>query len=115
MFQKANSPVSYNAAILAHQTYQNRVLSVKEESTMEWRLLGKSGFKVPVLCMGTATFGAGSEFFRAFGATDVADARRLVDICLDAGLTMFDSADGYSNGASEEILGQAIKGRRDQV
>jgi aryl-alcohol dehydrogenase-like predicted oxidoreductase len=52
---------------------------------MEWRLLGKSGLKVPVLCMGTATFGAGNEFFKAFGSTDVAEARRLVDICLDAG------------------------------
>jgi aryl-alcohol dehydrogenase-like predicted oxidoreductase len=82
---------------------------------MEWRLLGRSGFKVPVLCMGTATFGAGSEFFRGFGATDVSEARRLVDICLDAGVNMFDSADNYSNGASEEILGQAIKGRREQV
>ena len=82
---------------------------------MEWRLLGRSGLKVPVLCLGTATFGAGNEFFRAFGGTDVSEARRLVEICLDAGLNMFDSADGYSNGASEEILGQAIKGRRDQV
>ena len=59
---------------------------------MDCRLLGRSGFKVPVLCMGTATFGAGSEFFRAFGATDVSEARRLVDICLDAGVNMFDSA-----------------------
>jgi aryl-alcohol dehydrogenase-like predicted oxidoreductase len=82
---------------------------------MESRLLGRSGFKVPVLCLGTATFGASNEFFRAFGDTDVSGARRLVDICLDAGLNMFDSADGYSNGAAEEILGQAVKGRRDQV
>jgi aryl-alcohol dehydrogenase-like predicted oxidoreductase len=82
---------------------------------MEYRQLGKSGFMVPVLSLGTGTFGGKGEFFKGWGATDVAEATRLVDVCLDAGLTMFDSADGYSNGAAEEILGQAIKGRRDQV
>lgn len=82
---------------------------------MEHRQLGKSGFKVPVLSLGTGTFGGGGEFFKAWGATDVAEATRLVDICLEAGLTMFDSADVYSQGMAEEILGQAIKGRRDQV
>jgi aryl-alcohol dehydrogenase-like predicted oxidoreductase len=82
---------------------------------MEYRTLGGSGFKVPVLSLGTGTFGGGTEFFRAWGATDVAAATRLVDICLDAGLTMFDSADVYSKGAAEEILGEAIKGRRDRV
>ena len=82
---------------------------------MEWKLLGKSGFKVPVLSLGTGTFGGGSELFKAWGDTDAAGARRLVDVCLQAGLTMFDSADGYSKGLAEEILGQAIKGRRDQV
>src|SRR6202166_2185287 len=82
---------------------------------MEYRRLGGSGFKVPVLSLGTGTFGGGSEFFKAWGATDVAEATRLVDICLEAGLTMFDSADVYSIGQAEEILGQAIKGRRDQV
>lgn len=82
---------------------------------MESRQLGKSGFKVPVLCMGTGTFGGRGEFFKAWGASDVAEATRLVDICLEAGLTMFDSADIYSSGMAEEILGQAIKGRRDQV
>lgn len=82
---------------------------------MEYRQLGASGFKVPVLSFGTATFGGRGEFFGAWGATDVAEARRLVDICLEAGLTMFDSADVYSAGAAEEILGQAIRGRRDQV
>ncbi len=65
--------------------------------------------------MGTGTFGGGNEFFKAWGASDVAEATRLVDICLDAGLTMFDSADVYSGGMAEEILGQAIKGRRNQV
>jgi len=82
---------------------------------MEYRTLGGSGLKVPVLSLGTGTFGGGTEFFRAWGATDVADATRLVDISLDAGLTMFDSADVYSKGVAEEILGQAIKGRRDRV
>jgi aryl-alcohol dehydrogenase-like predicted oxidoreductase len=82
---------------------------------MEYRQLGGSGFKVPVLSLGTGTFGGGNEFFRAWGASDVAEATRLVDICLEAGLTMFDSADIYSGGMAEEILGQAIKGRRDQV
>ena len=82
---------------------------------MEHRRLGHSGFKVPVLSFGTGTFGGGGEFFKAWGGSDVAEASRLVDICLEAGLTMFDSADIYSAGAAEEILGQAIKGRRDKV
>lgn len=82
---------------------------------MEYRQLGGSGFKVPVLSFGTGTFGGATEFFKTWGATDVAEATRLVDICLDAGLTLFDTADIYSNGVAEEILGQAIKGRRDQV
>jgi aryl-alcohol dehydrogenase-like predicted oxidoreductase len=82
---------------------------------MEYRQLGNSGFKVPVLSMGTGTFGGGNEFFKAWGASDVAEATRLVDICLEAGLTMFDSADVYSGGMAEEILGKAIKGRRDNV
>ena len=82
---------------------------------MEYRQLGGSGFKVPVLAFGTGTFGGGNEFFKAWGASDVAEATRLVDVCLEAGLTLFDSADVYSNGMAEEILGQAIKGRRDQV
>jgi len=82
---------------------------------MEFRQLGNSGFKVPVLSFGTGTFGGGGELFKAWGDTDVAEAKRLVDICLDAGLTMFDTADIYSAGMSEEILGQAIKGRRDKV
>jgi aryl-alcohol dehydrogenase-like predicted oxidoreductase len=82
---------------------------------MEYRQLGGSGFKVPVLSLGTGTFGGGTEFFKTWGASDVAEATRLVDVCLEAGLTMFDSADIYSNGLAEEILGQAIKGRRNQV
>jgi aryl-alcohol dehydrogenase-like predicted oxidoreductase len=82
---------------------------------MEHRRLGRSGFMVPVLSLGTGTFGGSNEFFKAWGSTDVAEATRLVDICLEAGLTMFDSADIYSAGAAEEILGAAIKGRRDKV
>jgi aryl-alcohol dehydrogenase-like predicted oxidoreductase len=82
---------------------------------MEYRLLGKSGLKVPVLSLGTATFGGQGNFFKGFGSTDAAGASRLVDICLEAGLNMFDSADGYSAGMSEEILGQALKGRRDEA
>lgn len=82
---------------------------------MDYRLLGASGFKVPVLTLGTGTFGGRGELFKAWGSTDVAEAKRLVDLCLEAGLNMFDSADIYSDGAAEEILGAAIKGRRDQV
>jgi len=82
---------------------------------MEFRQLGGSGFKVPVLSLGTGTFGGTNEFFKGFGTSDVKEATRLVDISLDAGLNMFDSADIYSSGAAEEILGQAIKGRRDRV
>lgn len=82
---------------------------------MDYRLLGRSGFKVPVLSFGTGTFGGEGEFFKGFGASDVAEATRMVDICLEAGVTMFDSADVYSHGAAEEILGKALKGRRDQA
>ena len=82
---------------------------------MEFRNLGRSGLKVPVLSLGTATFGGGSEIFRAIGESNVAEATRLVDICLDAGVNMFDTADIYHEGISEEILGQAIAGRRDKV
>ncbi|HTV24079.1 MAG TPA: aldo/keto reductase [Polyangiaceae bacterium] len=82
---------------------------------MEYRQLGASGFKVPVLSFGTGTFGGTNEFFKGFGTTDVAEAQRLVDISLDAGLNMFDSADVYSNGVAEEILGKTIAGKRDRV
>ncbi|MEK6280679.1 MAG: aldo/keto reductase [Acidobacteriota bacterium] len=82
---------------------------------MEYRHLGSSGLKVPILSFGTATFGGNNEFFRAWGETDVAEASRLVDICLEAGVNLFDSADAYSDGLSEEILGKAIERRRDQI
>jgi aryl-alcohol dehydrogenase-like predicted oxidoreductase len=82
---------------------------------MEYRQLGGSGFKVPVLILGTGTFGGKGELFSAWGNSGVPEATRLVDICLEAGLTMFDSADVYSAGHAEEILGKAIAGRRDKV
>ena len=79
------------------------------------RRLGSSGLMVPVLTLGTGTFGGGNDFFKAWGATDVREATRLVDVCLDGGLSMFDTADVYSGGMAEEILGEAIKGRRNDV
>ena len=82
---------------------------------MEFRTLGRSGLKVPVLSLGTATFGGGSEVFRAIGNSSVAEATRLVDICMEAGVNMFDTADIYHEGISEEVLGQAVAGRRDKV
>ncbi len=82
---------------------------------MEYRQLGRSGLKVPVLSFGTATFGGIEEFFKRWGNTDAKEASRLIDICLDAGVNLFDTADVYSNGKAEEILGQALKGKRDQV
>ena len=82
---------------------------------MEFRQLGYSGLKVPVLSFGTGTFGGSTEFFRAWGSSDAAEATRLVDICLDAGVNLFDTADVYSQGLSEQILGKAIAGRRDKV
>jgi aryl-alcohol dehydrogenase-like predicted oxidoreductase len=81
---------------------------------METRLLGGSDFKVPVLSLGTATFGGGRGF-QEWGGTDAKEATRLVDLCLEAGLNLFDSADVYSDGKAEEILGAAIKGRRNKV
>lgn len=82
---------------------------------MEYRLLGRSGFSVPALSFGTGTFGGKGEFFKAWGETDVKEAARLIDICLDAGVSMFDSADIYSEGGAEEILGAAIKGKRNKL
>ncbi|WP_327301483.1 aldo/keto reductase [Streptomyces goshikiensis] len=82
---------------------------------MEYRRLGASGLQVPELSFGAGTFGGRGPLFGAWGNTGVAEARRLVDICVEAGITMFDTADVYSNGASEEVLGAALKGRRDRV
>jgi aryl-alcohol dehydrogenase-like predicted oxidoreductase len=82
---------------------------------MEHRFLGNSGFQVPVLGFGAGTFGGQGPLFSAWGNTDVAAARRIVDICLEAGVSLFDTADAYSSGASEEILGAALKGRRQRA
>lgn len=82
---------------------------------MEYRKLGASGLSVPVLSFGAATFGGEGRFFSAWGNSDVKEARRLVDICLEAGVNLFDTADVYSEGIAEEILGAAVKGRRDEV
>jgi aryl-alcohol dehydrogenase-like predicted oxidoreductase len=82
---------------------------------LEYRRLGGSGFKIPVLIFGTATFGGGNEFFKKWGSTDVKEATSLVDAALEMGCTMFDTADAYSAGLSEQILGKAVEGRRDKV
>ena len=82
---------------------------------MEHRQLGRSGLKVPVLSLGTGTFGGSNEFFKRWGQTDVDAATRMVDLCLDGGVNFFDTADIYSDGVSEEVLGQAVRGRRGRV
>ena len=83
---------------------------------MEFRQLGGSGLRVPVLGLGTGTFGGqDDEFFRTWGTSGVAEATRLVDVCLDAGVNFFDTANSYSGGRAEEVLGAAIAGRRDQL
>src|ERR1700749_2698405 len=82
---------------------------------MEYRQLGYSGLKVSALSFGAATFGGGNEFFKAWGDTDVAEAKRLVDLCLDAGVNLFDVANVYSTGLAEEVLGKAIEGKREKV
>ncbi len=82
---------------------------------MEYRVLGASGFKVPVLGFGAGTFGGKGPLFSAWGKTDVAEAKRLIDLCLDAGANFFDTADVYSDGASEAILGAALAGKRERA
>lgn len=82
---------------------------------MDYRQLGSSGLRVPALSFGTGTFGGKGPLFSAWGQSDAREARRLIDICLEAGVTLFDTADVYSNGASEEILGEALRGRREDV
>ena len=83
--------------------------------SMEYRLLGGSGLKVSALSFGTATFGGTTEFFKAWGGTEVDEARRLIDVCIDAGVNLFDTANGYSDGRSEEVLSAALEGKRDKV
>lgn len=82
---------------------------------MEYRQLGASGLFVPVLSFGTATFGGGNDFFKAWGSTQAEEATRMVDMCMDAGVNFFDTADIYSDGLAEEILGKAIQGKRDRL
>ncbi|HTJ31467.1 MAG TPA: aldo/keto reductase [Acidobacteriaceae bacterium] len=82
---------------------------------MEYRILGGSGLKVPVLSFGTGTFGGNGDFFRAWGSTDVEEARHLLDICFEAAVNLFDTANVYSNGRAEEVLGEALKGNRDKA
>ena len=82
---------------------------------MEHRQFGRSGLKVPVLSLGTGTFGGSNAFFKRWGDTDVAQATRMVDLCLERGVSLFDTADIYSDGASEEVLGQALAGRRGRA
>jgi aryl-alcohol dehydrogenase-like predicted oxidoreductase len=82
---------------------------------MDYNRLGHSGLRVPALSFGTATFGGGNEFFKAWGSTDSGGASRLIDICLEHGVNLFDTADVYSQGLSEKILGEAIKGKRNRV
>jgi aryl-alcohol dehydrogenase-like predicted oxidoreductase len=82
---------------------------------MEYRQLGHSGLKVSVLSLGAATFGGGTDFFRAWGQSDVGEAKRLIGACLDAGINLFDTADVYSFGLSEEILGKAVQGKRNDL
>ncbi|MEP6495795.1 MAG: aldo/keto reductase [bacterium] len=82
---------------------------------MDYRSIGASDLTVSAISVGTATFGGGSEFYRAWGETGVAEATRLVDVALEAGVTMFDTADSYSSGLAEQILGKAIAGRRDKI
>jgi aryl-alcohol dehydrogenase-like predicted oxidoreductase len=82
---------------------------------MDYRTLGSTGLKVSSLCFGTGTFGGANEFFKAWGSTGVEEGRRLVGLCLDAGINLFDTADVYSDGLSEEVFGQAIQGRRNEL
>ncbi|MCE7053443.1 aldo/keto reductase [Algoriphagus sp. AGSA1] len=81
---------------------------------MEFRKLGKSGLSVPVLSLGTGTFGGTNEFFKRWGQTDAREATRLIDLCIDNGINFFDTADVYSTGDSEIVLGKALNGKRNQ-
>ncbi len=99
----------------AESIFTHRHRRARHLPLMEFRTLGRSGLKVPVLSFGTGTFGGGNEFFKAWGETDVKEASRLIDICLEAGVNLFDTADVYSDGLSETILGKAVAGRRDQI
>ena len=75
---------------------------------MEFRSLGKSGLMVPEICFGTGTFGGSNDFFKAWGTTEGDAARQMIDVCMEAGCNFFDTADVYSDGESERVLGKAI-------
>ena len=79
---------------------------------MRYRQLGASGLRVSVLTMGTMTFG-GTGGFASVGSTGLEGARRQIDRCLEAGVNLIDTANVYSDGLSEEIIGQVLEGRRD--
>jgi aryl-alcohol dehydrogenase-like predicted oxidoreductase len=101
---------------MTRKSVYHRLLSITYGSDpLKYRSLGGSGLQIPALIFGTATFGGGNEFFRKWGSTDVKEATSLVDAAMEMGCTMFDTADAYSAGLSEQILGKAIEGRRDKV
>jgi aryl-alcohol dehydrogenase-like predicted oxidoreductase len=81
---------------------------------MEHRQLGRSGLRISVLTLGTMTFGGGGPFANV-GSVDLDGVRRHIDLCLDAGVNLIDTADVYSHGHSEELIGQALEGRRDRA
>ena len=111
LFLLTGQSISRNAGVFSHLCK-----GMGRPTAMDYRLLGGSGLKVPVLSFGAATLGAGSAFFDGWGASDDAQrARRMVEICLEAGVNLFDTADVYSDGSSEEVLGKALAGRRDQA
>ena len=111
----ASSRADHDFRTLGRVVPQATRARVWHRTGMEHRRLGNSGLRVPMLSFGTATFGGGNDFFKAWGSTDVEGAARLVDICLEHGVSMFDSADGYSDGLAEEMLGKAIAGKRQRV
>jgi len=81
---------------------------------MNYRSLGRTGLRVSELCFGTMTFG-GEGVYKAIGTTEQADGDRLVGLCLDAGINFFDTADTYSMGRAEQILGKALGARRKEI
>jgi aryl-alcohol dehydrogenase-like predicted oxidoreductase len=93
----------------------HQLVAFRIQTGMEYRLLGGSGLKVSALSFGTGTFGGATEFFKEWGSTQVEEARRLIEVCFDAGVNLFDTADIYSNGRSEEVLGKALEGNRDKA
>jgi aryl-alcohol dehydrogenase-like predicted oxidoreductase len=112
--------LGYKIGYVIFTIFSGKIVSANTEvlwnqREMEYRLLGRSGLKVSVLSFGAATFGGGNEFFSAWGNSDVAEATRLVDVCFDAGVNLFDTANVYSRGLSEEILGKALGNRRQQA